>query len=265
MPLKQLKFTTDNKAIQKDIEKQLDVLEELLVVKLSYFAGLQEGFKAKEFLTLRAKSVFLTKDKPKKTRESVIDGTTNVELFELLRELRNNIADREDLIHYQIFTQKSLYAMCETLPTSKTELGQIHGMGKTRVDKYGTDILKVILEYCDENDIETSNDNTVFEELKPKKEKVDTKKISLDLYKSGKSIDQIALERELNSNTIFGHLANFISSGDIKVTDLMSLSHYKELKTIIPTKTFENLSDLKHQIDDKYSYGEIRLVLDELS
>ncbi|WP_218841453.1 helix-turn-helix domain-containing protein [Winogradskyella costae] len=265
VPLKQLKFTTDNKAIQKDIEKQLDVLEELLVVKLSYFAGLQEGFKAKEFLTLRAKSVFLTKDKPKKTRESVIDGTTNVELFELLRELRNNIADREDLIHYQIFTQKSLYAMCETLPTSKTELGQIHGMGKTRVDKYGTDILKVILEYCDENDIETSNDNTVFEELKPKKEKVDTKKISLDLYKSGKSIDQIALERELNSNTIFGHLANFISSGDIKVTDLMSLSHYKELKTIIPTKTFENLSDLKHQIDNKYSYGEIRLVLDELS
>ncbi|EPR74150.1 hypothetical protein ADIWIN_0727 [Winogradskyella psychrotolerans RS-3] len=59
--------------------------------------------------------------------------------------------------------------MCEILPTSKTELAQIHGMGKTRVDKYGADILKVILEYCDENDIETSNDNSVFEELKPKK------------------------------------------------------------------------------------------------
>ncbi|EPR74149.1 DNA repair and recombination protein, putative helicase [Winogradskyella psychrotolerans RS-3] len=65
-PLKQLKFTTDNKAIQKDIEKQLDTLEELLVTKLSYFEGLQEGFKAKDFLSLRAKSVFLTKDKPKK-------------------------------------------------------------------------------------------------------------------------------------------------------------------------------------------------------
>ncbi|EPR74151.1 hypothetical protein ADIWIN_0728 [Winogradskyella psychrotolerans RS-3] len=69
----------------------------------------------------------------------------------------------------------------------------------------------------------------------------------------------------MNSNTIFGHLANFISSGEIKVTDLMSLSHYKELKKIIPTKSFDNLSDLKHQIDDKYSYGEIRLVLDELA
>ena len=26
----------------------------------------------------------------------------------------------------------------------------------------------------------------------------------------------------------------------------------------------ENLSDLKHQIDDKYSYGELRLVLQEI-
>ncbi|REE08758.1 HRDC domain-containing protein [Winogradskyella pacifica] len=265
IPLKELKFTTDNKAIQKDIEKQLDALEELLVTKLSYYEGLKEGFKAKDFLSLRAKSVFLTKDKPKKTRESVIDGTTNVELFELLRELRNTIANREDLIHYQIFTQKSLYAMCEILPTSKTELAQIHGMGKTRVEKYGADILKVILEYCDENDIETSTDNSIFKEVKPKKKKGDTKKISLDLYKSGKSIEQIALERELNTNTIFGHLANFIASGDVKVTDLMSLKHYNELKKIIPTKTFDNLSDLKHQIDDKYSYGEIRLVLDELT
>ena len=44
----------------------------------------------------------------------------------------------------------------------------------------------------------------------------------------------------------------------------MSSTHYKELKAIIPTLTFENLSDLKHQIDDKYSYGELRLVLQEL-
>ena len=45
----------------------------------------------------------------------------------------------------------------------------------------------------------------------------------------------------------------------------MSKTNYSELKKIIPTKTFENLSDLKHQIDDKFSYGEIRLVINELS
>ncbi|WP_179319163.1 helix-turn-helix domain-containing protein [Winogradskyella helgolandensis] len=264
IPLKEFNFTTDNKAVKKDIDKQLDTLEELLEAKLSYFEGLKDGFNSQEFLSLRAKSVFLAKNKPKKTRKSVVDGTTNVELFELLRELRNDIANREDLIHYQIFNQKSLYAMCEILPISKTELLEIHGMGKTRIEKYGDQILGVIKAYCDENDIAFSDDVSVFEELEPKKKKGDTKKISLDLFKAGKSIDQIALERELNSNTIFGHLASFTSSGEIKVTDLMSKANYLELKKVIPTKTFETLSDLKHQIDDKFTFGEIRLVLQEL-
>lgn len=262
--LQALNFTTDNKAIQKDINKQLDDLEKLLEIKLSYFLGLKEGFNMQQFLTLRAKSVFLGKEKPKKQRKSIIDGTTNVELFELLRELRNQIAKREDLVHFQIFTQKSLYAMCELLPTTKAELKQINGMGKTRIEKYGTDILSVIVDYCDENDIETVNHISILEDQKPKRKKGDTKKISLKLFKAGKTIDEIAVERELNSNTIFGHLANYINSGEVSITDLMTEEHYIELKKIIPTKTFENLSDLKHQLDDKYTYGELRLVINEL-
>ena len=42
----------------------------------------------------------------------------------------------------------------------------------------------------------------------------------------------------------------------------MPVSHYEELQKLIPKQEFENLSDLKHQLDDKYSYGEIRLVLE---
>lgn len=263
--LKNLSFSTDNKAIQKDIEKQLDALEELLEAKLSYFKGLKDGFITDEFLALRAKSVFLGKEKPKKLRKTVIDGTTNVELFELLRELRNQIAKREDLVHFQIFTQKSLYTMCETLPTTKAELKQIHGMGKTRIEKYGTEILNIINSYCEENDIEISQISSEFETTKPKKIKGDTKKISLELFKKGKSIQEIADERELNVTTITGHLANFISSGEVSITDLISERHYKELNELIPNKTFENLSDLKHQLDEKYTYGEIRLVLENLA
>lgn len=262
--LKSFTFTTDNKTIEKDLVKQYDVIEECLEEKLLFFRGLKEKFNVKLFLDLRAKSVFSGKEKPKKQRKTVIDGTTNVELFELLRELRNQIAKREDLVHFQIFTQKALYAMCETLPISKQELKDIHGMGKTRIEKYGNEILSVIRTYCNENDIETSMHDEIFEVSKPKRKKGDTKKVSLELFKNGKSIDQIALERDLNANTIFGHLASFIPSGEIKVTDLISQEHYRELKEIIPKHTFENLSDLKHQIDEKYSYGELRLVLNDL-
>ncbi len=264
-PFKSLAYTTDNKVVEKDINKQFDMIEEVLTTKLAYFKGLSEGFSARNFLELRAKSVFLVKDKPKKPRKAVIDGTTNVELFELLRELRNTIAKEKGLIHFQIFTQKALYEMCETLPTNKKELLQVNGFGKVRVEKYGSDILKVIRDYCDENDIKTSKDVEIFEATKPKHQKGDTKKISLELFKSGMSTEQIALERDLNVNTIFGHLASFIDSGEVKITDLISEIHYKELIELIPKHTFENLSDLKHQIDEKYSYGELRLVLNELT
>jgi hypothetical protein len=264
-PFKTLSFTTDNKAIQKDISKQLDAIEELTAAKLLYFQGLAKGFKTNLFLELRAKSVFLVKEKPKKSGKSAIDGTTNIELFELLRELRHTIAKENDLIHYQVYTQKALYEICETLPTNLKELGEVNGMGKVRVKKYGEEILAVIREYCDGNNIEISKHVEIFEAPKPKIKKGDTQKISLELFKSGKSIGQIALERELNVNTITGHLASFISSGDIKITDLISEAHYKELKAIIPKQKFENLSDLKHQINDKYTYGELRLVLDDLN
>lgn len=263
-PFTSVGFTTDNKAVEKDIIRPLDSIEELLAAKESYFKGLEKGFKVDIFLELRAKSVFLAKEKPKKPRKSVIDGTTNVELFELLRVLRNEIAQKNDLIHYQVFTQKALYEICETLPTNKDELLQVNGMGKTRVQKYGSEVLKVIHDYCDENDIEISNAIEIFETKKPKKKRGDTKKESLDLFKSGKSIEEIANERELNLATITGHLASFMPTGEVKITDLISKTHYNELKALIPKHSFENLSDLKHQIDDKYTYGELRLVLEDL-
>ncbi|GAA4282421.1 helix-turn-helix domain-containing protein [Gaetbulibacter aestuarii] len=265
-PLETLEYTSDNKAIDKDLSKNLDEIENLLKSKHFLFENLSDGFSTKKILDLRAKSVFITEKSSKKTKKTIISGTSNVHLFEALRALRNEIAQENDLIHYQVFTQKSLYAMCEMLPLNENGLLQINGMGKTRVKKYGKAILEVINNYCEENNIEKTDEESEFEVKIPiKKKKVDTKKVSLKLFKSGKSIKEIANERALNPNTIFGHLAHYIPSGEVDITSLMPQKHYDELVKIIPGKTFENLSDLKHQLDEKYSFGELRLVLNELS
>ena len=267
-PLKAFGFTTDNKAIGEDLTKNIDTIEELLETKLLYFNGFSNGFLTKEFLELRVKSVFNTKEKPKKVRKSIIDGTTNVELFELLRELRNDIAHENDLVHYQVFTQRALYEMCETLPLTKKELLKVNDMGKTRVEKYGEAILKVIKTFCEENDIETSHDgDDDFEISIPKKQrdKGDTKRISLEMFKAGKSVFEIAEERGYVPSTITNHLASFITTGEIKVSDLMPMAHYNSLKERIPQTTFENLTDLKNKLDDKYSYEELRLVINDLN
>lgn len=267
-PLKAFGFTTDNTAIGEDLTKNIDTIEELLETKLLYFNGFSNGFLTKEFLELRVKSVFNTKEKPKKVRKSIIDGTTNVELFELLRELRNDIAHENDLVHYQVFTQRALYEMCETLPLTKKELLKVNDMGKTRVEKYGEAILKVIKTFCEENDIETSHDGDDDFEIsipKKQKDKGDTKRISLEMFKAGKSVFEIAEERGYVPSTITNHLASFITTGEIKVSDLMPMAHYNSLKVRIPQTTFENLTDLKNKLDDKYSYEELRLVINDLN
>lgn len=265
-PLNVLSYTTDNKAIEKEFEKQLETLDELLTVKRSYFNGFKNGFSTQEFLELRAKSVFLKKNAPKKAKSTIVDGTVNIELFELLRELRNDIAAENDLIHYQIFTQKALYEICEVLPINKQQLLEINGFGKVRVDKYGSQILEVIRAYCDENNIET-DDTLEFQEpvsSKKKLKKGDSYNISLQLYQDGKSISDIAKQRELAETTIFGHLSKFVATGEVKVGDLISEAHYEELQQLIPKQSYENLSDLKTKLDQKYSYNEIKVVLETL-
>ena len=260
--LKAITFTTDNTALENDMYKHLDALEDLLSIKTYYFKELENGFNTKKFLELRAKSVFITKEKTRKVRSNIVDGTSNIALYEQLRVLRNDIANEQSLVHFQVFTQKALYEMCEMLPVTKAELKKINGMGKVRIEKYGNAILEVIKSFCIENDIEISNNN--FEENKTPVRKGDTKKISLKLFESGKNVSEIAEARGLNEATIFGHLASFITSGEVKITDLISKKHHDDLLKIIPTKTFDSLSDLKNQLDDIYSYEEIRLVLNSM-
>ncbi|UMB61362.1 HRDC domain-containing protein [Lutibacter sp. A80] len=265
-PYKAFNYTTDNKAVATDIDKQLDIIEEFLITKLSYFKNLTVGFSTLKFLELRANAVFLAKKSSKKAKVIAVEGTENKELFERLHKLRDTIAEKNDINHYQVFSQKALYKLCEILPTSSKELLSIKGFGKVRVKKYGEAILKVIGDYWIENDIEISNEN-MFLEDKPsrKKKKGSSKKISLELFKSGKTIQEIADERGLTAETITTHLASFIPSKEVEITDLISKSYYKELKALIPTITFESISDLKHKIDDKYSYIDLRLVLNELN
>jgi hypothetical protein len=262
-PFQALKFSTDNTAVESDLLKQMRQLEDLIKAKLFYYQHLNKAFDVDTYLKLKSQAVFLNEEQPKRKGKQVLSSTSNTKLFDLLRDLRSNLAEEHNLIHYQIFTQKSLYAMCELLPTTKKELKTIHGMGKARIEKYGDDILEVIKAYCEVYDVVPTGINRTETEVE-KKPKTNTKEVSYQLFKEGKTVEEIAGIRELTENTIFGHLTSYIPSGKIKVTDLMPESHYNELKQIIPTISFENLSDLKNQLDDKYSYAELRLVLNAL-
>jgi hypothetical protein len=263
-PFDLITFSTENKEIDKEINKQLDTIEELLASKIYCLNGLKNNYSSLKYLELRAKAV-LQKTKTTSVKKERKDTSEHPELFEQLKALRAEFADAENVPHYVVFTQKSLYDLCDMLPLSKKQLLAVNGMGKVRVEKYGDEILDIIKAYCDTNELEASqiiSKKELIKKEKPKKE--DTKKISLDMFKSGMSVFEIAKERGFVESTIQGHLVHYIPTGEITITDLIPEEKYQELKSSIQSATFENLSDLKNKLDDKFTYAEIRLVLGSL-
>ncbi|MDC9724283.1 MAG: helix-turn-helix domain-containing protein [Urechidicola sp.] len=258
--LKLITFSTDNKQLEKDFIKQVNNLEELLSVKLFCLNELKEGFSITKYLETRAKAI-LQKQKKLPKKKIAQPTTENPILFESLRDLRNDFALDENVHHYQIFTQKSLYEMCEKFPITLTQLKKINGMGKVRVQKYGAEIIEIIKGYCEDNSIEVSE---TFEEVKETKKASSKKgasfKITFDLFKSGMTVEEIAEKRELVIGTIERHLLKFVISGEISPEEIMQKQKFENLKSLIQKAEFESLSDLKTKLKNEFSYSELRLV-----
>ena len=101
---------------------------------------------------------------------------------------------------------------------------------------------------------------------KPKKEKKpSTKAISFELYKSGKTVDEIAEIREMVPSTILSHLTFYIELGELDARELIAPKKLEELTAAIPSIKYEGLSDLKAKLSDDYSYGEIKVALAQLT
>ena len=265
-PFSEIIYTTDNKAVEKDFKKPLTEIDDLFKSKLFCLKGMTDGFNTMKYLELRAKSVLL-EVKPSKKSKEIVEVTEHPRLFSELRQLRHQIAQDEDLVHFQIFTQKSLFDMCEILPLTKKQLRSVNGMGKIRIEKYGDDIITIIKEYCDKNDLEQPKETKEIEKEKPKKKqapKGETNKTSLKMFKDGMSVENIAKERGYVHSTIESHLASFIPTGEIKLEDLMNKEKAEVLRKLVKSSKFEGLSDLKSQLSDKFSYSELRMVVEDL-
>ena len=251
-PIDTITFSTDNKAVKKDFSKQFDSLQEKLEEKLFALQKMVKGFKVQEYLQVRANAV-LQKTEPIKKKK--VASKRDPILALKLRELRDDIAKSLEIAHFQIFTQETLYALCDDLPRTEKELLKVVGMGKTRVTKYGEEILETIKVYCKENGINSLNEQK-------KEDKKPTKQISFELFKAGLSIKEISKERSLTAGTIENHLANYISSGDIDVLELIPLKRYKNIRNQVEAAgEVKGLTALKEKVDGSITYMELKMVL----
>jgi len=95
-------------------------------------------------------------------------------------------------------------------------------------------------------------------------ERSDTKLESFELFKSGKSIPEIAVVRSLSTSTIENHLAHYIDTGEIGINELVTKEKIELIEKAIQLHGHLLLSNLKNALGETISYGEIRAVINHL-
>ena len=73
----------------------------------------------------------------------LILSDSDMSFFNLFREWRSKKSKKEGVPPYVIFTNNQLAQIVKKRPQSISELSQIEGVGKSKLEKYGEEILEI--------------------------------------------------------------------------------------------------------------------------
>ncbi|MBP3502933.1 MAG: DNA helicase RecQ [Clostridia bacterium] len=185
-------------------------------------------------------------------------------LFETLRVLRKEVAEKNSIAPFIVFTDVSLKEMCKYFPVTKEELLNISGVGINKFENYGEVFINSIKTYVAENNIDLSNFSKKSILSKKNKNtsinqnKVDTKILTYNMYQDGKSINEICESRALKRPTIENHLLKCFEEGlDIKLEKDININFKDEIYKAIEKVGYEKLRPLKDILPDAVTYLDI--------
>ncbi|HVU93838.1 MAG TPA: helix-turn-helix domain-containing protein [Puia sp.] len=89
----------------------------------------------------------------------------------------------------------------------------------------------------------------------------DSNKLSLQWFREGRSIAEIAAQRELTVSTIESHLASFIFTGEVSVKELVDERKVEAILSVVRVLGTGSLGPIKSRLGDGYSFAEIRAVV----
>jgi ATP-dependent DNA helicase RecQ len=188
-------------------------------------------------------------------------------LFHHLRALRKQFADEQRVPPYVIFSDATLRALAEQRPQSQSHFAQIPGIGSRKLEAYFAPFTYAIRDYCESHNLVMG--------LEPAKEEKEqkapatpqtspgplSKQVTLDMYNEGRSIEDIARERNLTPGTIIKHLIELIEVGEnIDIERLVPLERHQIILNALQQVGDELLKPVKEFLGEEYSYDEIRLV-----
>jgi ATP-dependent DNA helicase RecQ len=205
----------------------------------------------------------------KKDPKTEMGVTYDIELFNLLKSKRRQMAHNENVAAYIVMSDATLTELATYYPQSLDDLKKISGLGEIKVAKYGKEILDSIVQYCLAKSLQSrmssKPDKTQRSPGKEAGMQTDTRQQTLALYKKGLTPKQIAEQRQLKISTIEEHLAHYIQEGIIAIEGLLDHATINTIKATIENVGGKKLAPIKDVLGEAYQYGQIRYVMAYMS
>ena len=190
-----------------------------------------------------------------RTERQKIKDKVNDDLFEKLRQLRKQLADKESVPAYVIFSDATLNDMVLLKPTSPAQIRTVHGIGDVKFERYGQIFLREIQKYLAANKtpgVRLTQGLTYAE--------------TLLLYEKNLDIEAMAAERNLSPITIVAHLFKLRDSGEnIDIQKFISPLSLKKfdaaVQKVAPSAEGEvKIQDIAEELGESLPPWEIRLI-----
>lgn len=242
----------------KEVSEFIEFLisDELIAVEHGTYPTLKVTEKGKE--ALLGKVNVLRKERVE-TRQIVQDHP----LFEVLREVRKEIAQGEGVPPFVIFSDQTLKDMCAKMPQSDSELLTVKGIGEHKLVKYGSHFLQAVQHFIEDNPnyAETIKTEVVSERKKSGKASANSHIETYEMYKQGIDLNEIAKDRGLSRQTIENHLIRCHEDGMEVEWQSFVPTEYEALIETAVQNAEGGLKSIKEQLPDEVSYFMIRAYL----
>ncbi|MBE7122467.1 DNA helicase RecQ [Bacillus cereus] len=242
----------------KEVSEFIEFLisDELIAVEHGTYPTLKVTEKGKE--ALLGKVNVLRKERVE-TRQIVQDHP----LFEVLREVRKEIAQGEGVPPFVIFSDQTLKDMCAKMPQSDSELLTVKGIGEHKLVKYGSHFLQAVQHFIEDNPnyAETIKTEVVSERKKSGKASANSHIETYEMYKQGIDLNEIAKDRGLSRQTIENHLIRCYEDGMEVEWQSFVPTEYEALIETAVQNADGGLKSIKEQLPNEVSYFMIRAYL----
>ncbi|MCW1913372.1 DNA helicase RecQ [Luteolibacter sp. GHJ8] len=203
----------------------------------------------------------MTVEKPSARRAGDIE--CDAELFEALRAHRKQVADAAGVPPYVVFSDVSLRHMAREYPGDDASFLRIPGVGERKLSDHGNGFLREISAWLENHERREFAPLPVHEipGVKfPKPVLNGTAYATLELWRAGKSVEEIAAKRGFAASTIEGHLVSAIEAGeDIDPRRIYSTGEEQEIRAALDGYDDPSLKPVFEHLGGRISYGKLKL------